>query len=222
MIKYDEIKVLKLSDKEIDEAYLNLIKEKYLFAIINYLNEKYVLTKEKSIFKIDNIERFLCDANNDVYYRSIVGSEKKYLKQDLDLYYEYIEKYKSQMLKKYGGKYLFGSVAVRTIDNAFITTIRGKENLKEFVVVNSVDEENHIVNVSDKKATLNAPLLNYLFKNEKVKVIVHINHEYDGKLPNYEYAFPGTIRDSARNNSTSFNIKYHGMFLLIDEKGNLL
>lgn len=165
MIKYDEIKVLKLSDKEIDEAYLNLIKEKYSFVIINYLNEKYVLTKEKSIFKIDNIEKFLCDANNDVYYRSIVSSEKKYLKEDVDLFYEYIEKYKLQMLKKYGGKYLFGSVAVRTIDDAFITTIRGKENLKDFVVVNSIDDENYIVNVSDKKATLNAPLLNYLFKN---------------------------------------------------------
>ena len=25
--------------------------------------------------------------------------------------------------------------------------------------------------------------LDYLFKNEKVKVIVHINHEYDNNLP---------------------------------------
>ena len=121
----------------------------------------------------------------------------------------------------YGDKYIFGSIAVKT-DSGFITTIRGKENLNDYTIVYDVDHINHTLNVIDKKATLNAPLLDYLFKNEKVKVIVHINHEFDDKLPYYDYAFPGTVRDSTRNNKTSFNIKHHGVIYLFDKNGNLI
>ena len=72
----------------------------------------------------------------------------------------------------YGDKYIFGSVAVKT-DKGFITTIRGKENLNGYTIVSNVNHINHTLNVINLKATLNAPLLDYLFKNEKVKVIVH-------------------------------------------------
>lgn len=222
MISYIEVKISKLSNEEIDKIYLSLLENKYSFVIMNYPNEKYILTKEKSFFKVENINKFLNDANNDVYYKTVINSEKIYLEEDLELFRKYIDKYKSRMQSKYGNKYLFGSVAVKTINNAFITTLRGKEDFDEFVTVNSVDDEVHIVNVSNKKATLNAPLLNQLFKNQKVKAIIHINHEYDNKLPYYEYAFPGTERDSKRNNITSFNIKHHGLFLLLDEEGNVL
>ena len=84
------------------------------------------------------------------------------------------------------------------------------------------DEENHVVYSSKKKATLNAPLLNQIFKNPKVKIIVHINHQYDNTLPFYEYAFPGTVRDSKRKNETCFNIKHHGVFWLLDEEGRII
>lgn len=222
MIQYYEWDVQRLSSQEIDKIYLNLLKNKSTFVIINCSNEKYVLTKEKSLFKINHLTNFLEQANNDIYYKTILTSNKEYLKEDLDLFQYYIKQYKSRMLQIYGERYLFGSVAIRTINNAFITTLRGKENLEEFTIVNSVDDEQHIVNVSNKKATLNAPLLNHLFKNNKVKAIVHINHEYDENLPYFAYAFPGTVRDSLRDNSTSFNIKHHGLFLLLDNKGNII
>ena len=121
----------------------------------------------------------------------------------------------------YGDKYIFGSVAVKTY-KGFITTIRGKENLNGYTIVSNVNHINHTLNVINLKATLNAPLLDYLFKNEKVKVIVHMNHEYDDQLPYYDYAFPGTVKDSIRNNKTSFNIKHHGLIYLFDKNGNLI
>ena len=61
-----------------------------------------------------------------------------------------------------------------------------------------------------------------LFKNKDVKVIVHINHEFDNTLPYNDYALPGTARDSIRNNESSFNIKYHGLFYLINSKDEII
>ena len=58
-------------------------------------------------------------------------------------------------------------------------------------------------------------------KNRKVKAIVHL-HEFDNKLPFYDYAFPGTLKDSVRDNTTSFNIMYHGVIYLFDKNGNIL
>ena len=120
----------------------------------------------------------------------------------------------------YNGKYYFGSVAIKTT-NGFITTIRGKEDLNEYTLVENVDHDNHIINVLNKKATLKAPLLDYIFENRKVKAIVHL-HEFDNKLPFYDYAFPGTLKDSVRINTTSFNIMYHGVIYLFDKNGNIL
>ena len=142
-------------------------------------------------------------------------------KNDLELYKQYIEKFKNKLTeKKYNGKYYFGSVAIKTT-NGFITTIRGKEDLNEYTLVENVDYDNHIINVLNKKASLNAPLLDYIFKNRKVKAIVHL-HEFDNKLPFYDYAFPGPLQDSVRDNTTSFNIMYHGVIYLFDKNGNIL
>ena len=87
---------------------------------------------------------------------------------------------------------------------------------------NVVFNKGYIVSVNDKKASLNAPLLSCLFENENVKYIVHINHEYDNSLVSYKYAFPGTLKDSKRDNSKSFNIENHGVFYLFDEEGEII
>lgn len=124
------------------------------------------------------------------------------------------------MKKKNNGKYYFGCIAVKT-NYGFITTIRGKQNLDDYTIIESVDHDNHIINAINKKATLNAPLLDYLFKNDNVKAIVHV-HEFDDHLPYCYYAFPGTVKDSIRDNHKSFNIMYHGVIYLFDKKGNIL
>lgn len=219
-MNYKEFKINSLNDDIINEIYNDLLNNKWSFAILNINGLLKILTKEKSIFTIENKEIFLKNCKQDIYYKTIIDKENiKINKKDLKLYYEYIEKYKDIMQKNiYGEKYIFGSIAVKT-DKGFITTIRGKENLNDYTVVRHVDHINHTLNVTNKKATLNAPLLDYMFKNENVKIIVHINHEYDDNLPYYDYAIPGTEKDSIRNNTRSFNIRYHGLIYLFNKKG---
>ena len=223
MVNYKKMYVSNINSEIIEETYRSLLENKWHFVILDVKGVLNVLTKEKSIFEINNEQQFINEFEQDIYYKTIISNQKmKINKNDLKIYKEYIKKYKDIMLKNiYGDKYIFGSIAVKT-ENGFITTIRGKENLNDYTIVNSVDHTNHTLNVANKKATLNAPLLDYLFKNEKVKVIVHINHEYDDKLPYYDYAFPGTVRDSIRDNKTSFNIKHHGVIYLFDKNGKLI
>lgn len=223
MINYKKICVSNIDNQVIDKTYKNLLKNKWHFVILDVNGTLNVLTKEKSIFEINNEQQFINDFEQNIYYKTIITNENIIINQDdLRIYKRYIQKYKDIMQKKiYGDKYIFGSVAVKT-NNGFITTIRGKENLNEYTLVTNVNHVNYTLNVINKKATLNAPLLDYLFKNENIKVIVHINHEYDNNLPYYEYAFPGTVKDSIRNNKTSFNIKYHGVVYLFDKNGELI
>ena len=114
--------------------------------------------------------------------------------------------------------------------NDVITTGRGKEELNDLVVVEKVDHEKKIVYARGKKATLNAPLLDIMFKkNEKIKYIVHYHQQYPGLYPE-KYAPPGTVRDVNRSifsidpvfSYRSFNIKEHGCMLAFDEKGNMV
>ena len=207
---------------DIDNLYNELLNKKEQFLFVSCKGIKYVLTKEKSIIPINDTKTFLNSIKNDIYYKSIVKNcEINIDKKDLELYKNYIQKFNKQLTeKKYNDKYYFGCVAVKT-NNGFITTIRGKRDLNEYTLVENVDHDNHIINVLNKKATLNAPLLDYIFKNRKVKAIVHL-HEFDNKLPFYDYAFPGTLKDSVRNNTTSFNIMYHGVIYLFDKNGNIL
>ncbi len=226
MINYKKIELNELNDKIIDEKYQELLNNKRSFLLIKNNDKEYVLTKEKSFFLINDETKFIKNAENDIFYQTVIISNNikdKVSPKDLIIYYNYIDKYKSLMTKQvYGEKYLFGSIAVRTDNNSFITTIRGKEDFKEYTTISNVDHKNHFVKVIGKKATLNAPLLAKLFENKKVKVIVHINNYFDDKLPFYEYAFPGTVRDSFRSNNTSFNIRYHGVIYLFDKDDNIL
>lgn len=223
MARYKIVKLDEINDKNIDEVYKELLNNKDNFYIIDILGKYYVLTKEKSIIEIDDVNKYIEDYNKNIFYRTVLLDEKLEIKEkDIQLYYNYIDKYKEKMTKQlYGDKYIFGSVAVRS-GNHFITTLRGKKDLKEYTVVKEIDHKNHIVYVTGKKATLNAPLLDYLFRNKKVKVIVHINHEYDDALPYDYYAIPGTLKDTKRDFKNSFNIKNHGLFYLFDENGNLI
>lgn len=222
MENYKITNVSNLEDNNIDMLYSELLNKKYQFIILNFNDKKYVLTKERSIIEIDNEKLFLNNFNNDIYYKTIIrNSNININKQDLNIYNSYIDKFKDKLTKKrYNDKYYFGCIAVKTA-KGFITTIRGKQNLNEYTVVEEVDHKNHTISAVSKKATLNAPLLDYLFRNKKVKVIVHL-HDFDNNLPYYDYAFPGTVKDSIRDNATSFNISYHGIIYMFDKEENIL
>ena len=222
MIKYKLVNVKDINIEIMEDKYKELLNNKLHFMLIKNNNKIYVLTKEKSMFEITDIDKFIESFNKDVYYKTIVNDSVEVDKSDFEIYFKYIDKYKDIMMKNiYGDKYIFGSVAVRS-KNGFITTLRGKEDLNDYTYVSNVNHDNHIINVNGKKATLNAPLLDYLFKNKNVKTIVHLNHEFDDSLPYYNYEFPGTVKDSIRNNTSSFNIKNHGVIYLFDKNDKLI
>lgn len=221
MEEYRIVNINEFND-DIDTLYSELLDKKEQFIFISCDNMKYALTKEKSLIPIKDKKTFLNIFKDDIYYKSII---KNYVininKKDLKLYRYYIQKFKKKLTeKKYNDKYYFGCVAVKT-NNGFITTIRGKQNLNEYTLIENVDHKNHTISVINKKATLNAPLLDNLFTNNKVKTIVHL-HKFNNNLPFYDYAFPGTERDSVRDNTTSFNIMYHGVIYLFNKNGDIL
>lgn len=222
MKNYKIINVSNLENKNIDILYSELLNQKYQFMILCFCGKKYVLTKEKSIIEINNVDLFLNNISSDIYYKTIIKNRTITVnKKDLNMFNQYINKFKNILTKnKYNDKYYFGCVAVKS-ENGIITTTRGKQKLDEYTFIENVDHKNHIINVINKKATLNAPLLDYLFKNNQVKIIVHL-HEFDDKLIYYDYAFPGTVRDSIRNNITSFNIRHHGVIYMFDKEGRIL
>jgi len=222
MINYTTVNAQILSDGIIDHAYADLLNSKAAFCILNTADGFYILTKEKSFFKTDNLQEFIKQANEDVYFKTVESENGKYSRQDLDLYHKYLNEYKNQMSEKHGlAGYLFGTVAINSLQNNMITTTRGKDNLKEFTLVTGVDFDKQIVHTHGKKATLNAPLLYNLFKIDGVKSIVH-THQFDESLPFLPYANPGTIRDSLRKVNGSFNISAHGVFKLFDESEKLI
>jgi hypothetical protein len=101
MIKYIIKKVNNISNKTIESNYLYLLNNKLNFVIINYKNINYLLTKEKSFFEIDDLDKFLNNANKDIYYNTIICDNDNYLIDDLRIYYDYLNKYKKEFEEKY-------------------------------------------------------------------------------------------------------------------------
>ena len=86
-------------------------------------------------------------------------------------------------------------------------------------------------NGEKSRASLNAPLLHYIFRvRHDADYIVHY-HEQHEELDTYPYAPPGTVRDSMRDNfrmvdldekTASFNIENHGCILIFDKEGKMI
>lgn len=113
---------------------------------------------------------------------------------------------------------VFGTIAANLGSSGFVTTGRGKRELDEIAFVERVDHENRIVYArGGKKATLNAPLIDRVFKTvPQARYVVHYHEPMDG-LPTLPWAPPGTVRDSIRDVDGSFNIDSHGAFLVFDD-----
>lgn len=221
MDKYKKIYINSL--QEIENVYNRLINSKLAFMVIDINGVLNVLTKEYGLFVIESEEAFVKEYNKNKFYKTkVVYEDYNISGEDLNLFYSYIEKFKYVFCKRYYGEYIFGCIAVKT-DNGFITTIRGKKTLEDYTFVKDVNHQNLTIDVVNKKAALNAPLLDYLFRNnDQIKVIVHLNQIFDENLEYYDYEFPGTIKDSQRNNIRSFNIRNHGVVYLFDSNDKCL
>jgi len=194
----------------------------------NDLHKKYAVTKERSIIPLntDNYVDFIYDAMKNQHYKTaIIKGFFKPVKEDaihIEKFQQLKEKY-IELIKATGSVdgLLFGTIAKRINMNTFITTARGKNEMDDDVIVNEVKGQNVCI-YGSKKSTLNAPLLNHIFQtNPNVDYIVHY-HFQNHNLPTFDYAFPGTVKDSLRDVNTSFNIRYHGAFLLYNNKGEQL
>jgi len=216
-------------DELIRAAYETLLSSKSTVVFANdasNLKEKFMVTKERGVLRLtlEDLPKVIEQLTEDEYY----STEKIPFKEMSSAVEGNINKYLCLFNKvcmhftKVPEGYYFGSVAVRA-GNGFITTSRGKKDLSQiqYSYVERVDHERKIIRSGPMKASLNAPLLDMIFKNPKVDSIVHL-HECDPKLQYLEYAPPGTVRDTMRNVSTSFNIESHGRYILSDSNGDIL
>ena len=226
--------------KELIEAAYDIVLESGAVAVFandaNDLDIKYAVTKEKGIieFKFPQSENtfvnFIIEATKDKYY----STEIEWY-DDIDLYdyhtaklrlVHFLKKYNKKFTKTYGKeKYKFGTVAVRIGEtNAFVTTARGKKEMEEAVVVHKVDHRGRKVYTVNQKATLNAPLLHKLLKNDKsLSAIVHYHEQSQDKIATCQYSPPGTVRDAniadtLHPSHKIFQVEGHGIYKLLTEE----
>lgn len=214
-------------DELIRAAYEVVLDSKATAVIANDTSDllkKYIVTKERGVHPIGMsvLAEYLWQMINDEYYHTEIQNDD-YIKLELAQQFQDIKKRFQDKFVPTPEGYVFGTIAVRAPSVGFLTTGRGKRELDDFCYVNSVDHETLTVKSTGKKATLNAPLLDYLFmRNPTVQTIVHY-HEQNPRLRlTLPYAPPGTRRDSLRYQTTSFNIEEHGCFLLLDKNLNIL
>lgn len=151
---------------------------------------KIVLTQDGSIFNCSFDEHcFLIHKiiNESFYSTEVVNNDYFYELNDDDLYI--LNTYPVNIKENI----IYGTFAIKK-ENGFITTARGKNSKNNLSFVFSVDHEKLSVS-ANKKATLNAPLLDlFLKKNPKFKIVIH-GHDLSGDIVHDNYEFPGTVGD---------------------------
>ena len=101
MFNDKKLRLINNFNEDVDVLYNELLRKKEQFIFMNYNNSKYVLTKEKSIIPIEDVDEFLQSFKDDIYYKSIIKDEKICIEnKDLELYKYYIGKYRKQLTEK--------------------------------------------------------------------------------------------------------------------------
>ncbi len=209
----------------ISAAYGVLLESRAMTVFANDakdLQQKFAVTKERGVhpMNVEGQAAWIWRSLNDVYYSTVFVDGPASTDEAVDKLRATLARYADHFAANEAGL-VFGTVAVRC-GNGFVTTGRGKRELDSIVHVTHVDHEKKLVKVAGGvKASLNAPLLSQMFYNPAVDVVVHY-HEQVPELTTYEYAPPGTVRDSRRLNGNSFNIREHGCILLFDQDGKHL
>lgn len=211
-----------------DKAHKQALDTKASAVIVLYntLGHEIVL-KEKAVLqphdKWGTFVGQLSGLINDTFYTTEESKNASIPTEEYLRIKKIIEEHKSSFTEDSSG-YIFGTVALRSAKGGFLTTGRGKKELDDIVWVTKVDDTFRTVYATTGKATLNSPLLNYLFKRwEDVEYIVH-THNINKELPHYVYAPPGSVRDSIRDYVThaSFVIEAHGSYILYTSDGKVL
>lgn len=204
----------------LDISYDNLIKIKGTSTLIINDENIFAITKEKSIIPLEYnmLNAFIKEHIEDEYFFTEIASSvfinENYINKFKELLNTYVNSFKDV------NNLIFGTIALRT-NFGFITTTRGKKDLLNISCIFNVDFETKKI-LANEKGSLNAPLLFKIFNdNKNVEYIIH-SHDINEKYESLEYHMPGTMNDSNRNISKSFNIKYHGSFDLYDKNNKII
>lgn len=213
----------------VEAAYDVLLASGASFIVANDasdLSRKLIITKEKSSIPVSNAELggFIYKALSDRHYKTWIDRDTwSALDDDLrNANYTYNNAclmYNELLEYGYDAKrnMYFGCIAVRcNLDKGFLISPRAKSNiLVKPTYVSKVNHNDLTINIQGKKASLNAPLIDNLFKMFPNAITIVHTHKIDKSLPVYDYAFPGTVRDSARDiKHDAFTIANHGSFYI--------
>lgn len=224
------------NDELIKAAYGVLLESKAVTIFANDtkdLTQKFAVTKERGVHPMnkDDVAQWIYNRVEENYYKTFVrgDNDKSYHMNEAERILQSIIYANKNHFIKIDEGYVFGSVALRYGRPecwGFVTTARGKNEIEDFAFVDIVKhDKKEVYCITDKKASLNAPLFHYIFTiHNHVDHIQHFHYQRDD-LITLDYATPGTYEDTARNEISrymSFNIKGHGCIMSFDEKGNLL
>jgi hypothetical protein len=216
------------NEELIHAAYETLLESGSLAVVAHDakdLQHKYIVTKERGVHPVENegLVAYLWSLMTDTYYRSIVAPPDEF-SADEGVFRSEVARWMAgmpELFTKVESGLLFGTIAMRPLcgTEGFWTTARGKTELSGAVHVKRVDHVERKVHTVRTKATLNAPLLDRIFQTlPNVQSIVHAHHQLP-ELPTLPYAPPGSVRDTERTITGSFNIAEHGCFMLFDIEG---
>jgi len=217
-------------DELIKAAYGVLLESKATYVFANQmksLNDLQWITKERAVIpmKRSALAKTIIQGIQDEYYKTELGRTEWLGTQETNDKFEYLLDLYGMSFTTTPEGYIFGTIAVR--DNptmpGFLTTGRGKNELEDKAFVSHVDHVRKIVTTTTpRKATLNAPLLDWIFQfDHRVESIVH-THIQNTDLPTLKYAPSGTVRDSIRmeidniigSGVGGFNILGHGSYVV--------
>jgi hypothetical protein len=186
----------------------NIFKYKISLSFIRKNSSTWALTLDGAEYQVSASDKkaLITKLLKSKFYKTeLINNSFELTSEDLDIVETY-PKYLSHDM-------VFGTFAIRK-QQGFITSTRGKkQGLKEVSFVQEVDHETLTIKANNK-ATLNAPLLDKLFKlNPHLNYILH-GHELIGKSIHQEYEFAGTIGDlkfaTALQTGEEILLPYHG------------
>lgn len=222
-----------VSEEELVHAAYGVLLDAHATAVIandtRDLQRKMVVTRERAIHELSAggaVESFVWELMQDEHYRTQLEDLPAQVPPEgaarVLTFARSAQQLDDKLFVQTPEGLLLGTVAQRCAQGGFWTTSRGKRELEEAAYVRHVDHGTRTVYCAERKATLNAPLLERLFQAfPQLTSIVH-GHVQDASLPTLAYAQPGTVRDSFRDVAGSFNIEGHGCFYLYGRDGELL
>jgi len=215
-----------VQEEELISAAYGIVLEAKATAVFandtNDLSRKLIVTRERGVLdrKAGDLKKFILECAADKYYTTTVDQEAPRSTAN-PIWALMFKRFESEvrshekMFETTPEGYVFGTIAVRGINGSFLTTGRGKNELDDRVYVKVVDHTFREVITEGRKATLNAPLLDMIFKKTTCQSIIHWHRQVPG-APTLPYAPAGTVRDAERviPQEDIFNIEGHGAFLI--------